>query len=226
MEQVKLLNRAAFVKALNTELKAKGTVKARVNTELEQATDKAAALAIKTELERIAKAKDESLLRTTRDAANSFLKEKGWKADGTRGQSESKLEQEAAGEAAAREIAGGESLRSDAEGGKTAHIAATVGAYVEGMTKAAIADKSADKIGTTVITVVRRAAKSDALAAIVANLLAEYQEVQPAPADDAEQRLSDGLAKAEEKRKSLPMAAQKAATGNAKRPTRKAAAMA
>ena len=65
------------------------------------------------------------------------------------------------------------------------------------MTKAAIADKSADKIGAAVITVVRRAAKSDALAAIVANLLAEYQKVQPAPADDAEQRLSDGLAKAQ-----------------------------
>ena len=196
MKQVKLLNRAAFVKALNTELKAKGTVKARVNAELEQAADKAAALVIKSELEKIAKAKDESLLRTTRDAANSFLKEKGWKADGTRGQSEAKLEQEAEGEAAAREVASGESLRTDAEGGKTAHIAATVGAYVEGMTKAAIADKSADKIGAAVITVVRRAAKSDALAAIVANLLAEYQKVQPTPANDGEQRVNDGLAKA------------------------------
>tara|TARA_A100001201_G_scaffold38682_2_gene40474 strand:+ start:3066 stop:3716 length:651 start_codon:yes stop_codon:yes gene_type:complete len=134
---------------------------------------------------------------TTVNTQIGKLMPKEWKKDGQRGRSEATIEQEKAGLEAAKAVANGEKLYTDAQGGKTAHIAKVTGAYIEGATKLALIDKPADKIGSTVVTVVRRAAKDPALAEVIGELVAKYQKVQPTPADDAEQRLSDGLAKAQ-----------------------------
>jgi len=118
----------------------------------------------------------------------------GWKKDGQRGKSQATIDQEEAGEAAARDIANGDELRTDEDGGRVGHIADTVGGYITAAIKSALTDKPADKVGSTVVTVVRRTAKSDALLAIIANLADEYQKERPAPANDAEQRTEDTLA--------------------------------
>ena len=134
---------------------------------------------------------------TTVNTQIGKLMPKEWKKDNQRGRSEATIEQEKAGLEAAKTVANGEKLYTDAQGGKTAHIAKVTGAYIEGATKLALIDKPADKIGTTVITVVRRAAKDPALAEVIGELVAKYQKVQPTPANDSEQRLSAGLAKAQ-----------------------------
>jgi len=146
----------------------------------------------------------------------------GWKKDGQRGKSQATIDQEEAGEAAARDIANGDDLRTDADGGRVGHIADTVGAYITAAIKTALADKPADKVGSTVVTVVRRTAKSDALLAIIANLADEYQKVKPTPANDAEQRTENTLASIAAKLESEAKPKQKRTRGRGKKATAKA----
>jgi len=146
------------------------------------------------EVRKLIKSDPDGAKLTTVNTQISKLMPDGWKKDGQRGKSQATIDQEEAGEAAARDIANGDELRTDEDGGRVGHIADTVGGYITAAIKSALTDKPADKVGSTVVTVVRRTAKSDALLAIIANLADEYQKERPAPANDAEQRTEDTLA--------------------------------
>jgi len=146
------------------------------------------------EVRKLIKSDPDGAKLTTVNTQISKLMPDGWKKDGQRGKSQATIDQEEAGEAAARDIANGDELRTDEDGGRVGHIADTVGGYITAAIKSALTDKPADKVGSTVVTVVRRTAKSDALLAIIANLAEEYQKERPAPENDAEQRTEDTLA--------------------------------
>lgn len=175
---------------------ANGTKKLyeKLKPQLEAATTAERFHEIADEIRKLIKSDPDGAKLTTVNTQISKLMPDGWKKDGQRGKSQATIEQEEAGEAAARDIANGDELRTDEDGGRIGHIADTVGAYMTAAIKAALTDKPADKVGSTVVTVVRRTAKSEALMAIIANLTDEYQKERPAPANDAEQRTEDTLA--------------------------------
>ena len=183
--------------AINSATNAAGKLSDKIKPELAAAKNAEEFHKIADAIRKLIKADPKGEKLTTVNTQIGKLMPKEWKKDNQRGRSEATIEQEKAGLEAAKTVANGEKLYTDAQGGKTAHIAKVTGAYIEGATKIALIDKPADKIGSTVITVVRRAAKDPALAEAIGELVAKYQKVQPAPADDAEQRLSDGLAKAQ-----------------------------
>jgi len=175
---------------------ANGTKKLyeKLKPQLEAATTAERFHEIADEIRKLIKSDPDGAKLTTVNTQISKLMPDGWKKDGQRGKSQATIDQEEAGEAAARDIANGDELRTDENGGRIGHIADTVGAYMTAAIKTALTDKPADKVGSTVVTVVRRTAKSDALLAIIANLTDEYQKERPAPANDAEQRTEDTLA--------------------------------
>jgi hypothetical protein len=183
--------------AINSAVNAAGKLSDKIKPELAAAKNADEFHKIADAIRKLIKADPKGEKLTTVNTQIGKLMPKEWKKDGQRGRSEATIEQEKAGLEAAKAVANGEKLYTDAQGGKTAHIAKATGVFIEAATKLALTDKPADKIGSTVITVVRRAAKDPALAEAIGDLVAKYQKVQPAPANDAEQRVSEGIKKAQ-----------------------------